>query len=328
MPAQTRQPIYPARSQTWALYNRDRSAADPDVRVAGWCRITQPVAQRLPIEPWWGVRPANVRFSAAEWGDHASREARWRLRGDHFRRDPFMRQAELCNGAMTSTVWRASCHPLSGDRQVWRFQSGPGAGPAGGTAGRRHRAASSDRTSRTRWTASVCAAAGSASTRSPIRSRSGATASVTGSRSRSARRAPSGPPAPTASRVWSPRPSPSPRPAAAAGTGGQQGPQLSRPAGERRRIGRQLPRLRPGQPRRSGRTGLAWGGSGRQRRGSLLRPGGQHRRGRGRGREQFAHLPGQPQGFGQQPGGVLMGRPAYRSFQVTERPRAQPRRFR
>jgi hypothetical protein len=43
-----------------------------------------------------GVRAANVGFSAAEWGDIASREACWRLRGDRFRRDPFMRQAELC----------------------------------------------------------------------------------------------------------------------------------------------------------------------------------------------------------------------------------------
>ena len=43
-----------------------------------------------------GVRAADVSFSAAEWGDRASREARWRLGGDRFRRDPFMRQADLC----------------------------------------------------------------------------------------------------------------------------------------------------------------------------------------------------------------------------------------
>jgi hypothetical protein len=42
------------------------------------------------------VRDANFGFSAAEWGDYASREARWRLRGDRLRMDPFMRQAEPC----------------------------------------------------------------------------------------------------------------------------------------------------------------------------------------------------------------------------------------
>jgi hypothetical protein len=43
-----------------------------------------------------GMSAANCGLSAAEWCDHASREARWRLRGDRFRRDRFMRQAEVC----------------------------------------------------------------------------------------------------------------------------------------------------------------------------------------------------------------------------------------
>ena len=43
-----------------------------------------------------GVRVGNVGFSAVVWGGSASREARWHLCGDRFRRDPFMRQAALC----------------------------------------------------------------------------------------------------------------------------------------------------------------------------------------------------------------------------------------
>jgi len=39
--------------------------------------MNQPVAQRLPVEHWWGAKAANVGFSAAEWGDRASHEARW-----------------------------------------------------------------------------------------------------------------------------------------------------------------------------------------------------------------------------------------------------------
>jgi hypothetical protein len=45
-----------------------------------------------------GVRAVNVGLSAAEWGGRASREARWRLCGDRFRRDPFVQQAGLCVG--------------------------------------------------------------------------------------------------------------------------------------------------------------------------------------------------------------------------------------
>jgi hypothetical protein len=60
-----------------------------------WRCINQPVAQRLPVELRWGVSAANVSYSAAEWGDRALREARWRPRGDRFGRDPFVRQAEI-----------------------------------------------------------------------------------------------------------------------------------------------------------------------------------------------------------------------------------------
>ncbi len=59
-------------------------------------RISQPVAQRLPVELRWGVSAANVGFSVPGWGDRVLPEARWRLCGDRFRRDPFMRQADLC----------------------------------------------------------------------------------------------------------------------------------------------------------------------------------------------------------------------------------------
>src|SRR5689334_9082185 len=37
--------------------------------------MNQPVAQRLSVELWWGVRTVNIGFSAAEWGDRASCEA-------------------------------------------------------------------------------------------------------------------------------------------------------------------------------------------------------------------------------------------------------------
>src|SRR5215831_15839544 len=56
--------------------------------------MLKPVAQKLPVEPRWGVRRSTSAFSAAEWGDRASHEARWRLRGDCFHRDPFMQMAD------------------------------------------------------------------------------------------------------------------------------------------------------------------------------------------------------------------------------------------
>jgi hypothetical protein len=58
--------------------------------------MNQPVAQRLLDKLRWGVNAANVGFSVAEWGDRAFIEPCWRLRGDRFRRDPFMRQAGIC----------------------------------------------------------------------------------------------------------------------------------------------------------------------------------------------------------------------------------------
>jgi hypothetical protein len=100
------------------------------IRTVLRVRIFQPVAQRLPVEPRWGVRVPTSRCSAAEWGDRASREARWRLRGDRFRRDPFMRQADLCTtvGTVNVRICRDPRHELS--QISWRtsvaHRSSPG----------------------------------------------------------------------------------------------------------------------------------------------------------------------------------------------------------
>ena len=67
-----------------------------EARIHAWRRrcINQLVAQRPSVELRWGESAANVGFSVDEWGGRALDEARWRLGGDRFRRDPFVRQAE------------------------------------------------------------------------------------------------------------------------------------------------------------------------------------------------------------------------------------------
>jgi hypothetical protein len=45
-----------------------------------------------------GVSAANIGLSVAKWGDRDPPEARWRLRGDRFRRDPFVRQSSVAAG--------------------------------------------------------------------------------------------------------------------------------------------------------------------------------------------------------------------------------------
>ena len=69
---------------SWLEHPREQGTAMSE--YASRC-ISQPVAQRLPAELWWGVSAANVGFSVAGWGDRALPEAHWRLRGDHLRRD-------------------------------------------------------------------------------------------------------------------------------------------------------------------------------------------------------------------------------------------------
>ena len=72
-----------------------RVSPAPFSRRHGVPRPPTTVAQRPLDEPWWGVSAAKVGFSVAEWGDRASCEACWRLGGDRFRRDPFVRHADL-----------------------------------------------------------------------------------------------------------------------------------------------------------------------------------------------------------------------------------------
>jgi hypothetical protein len=50
----------------------------------------------LPVELRWGSEGCQRRISAVEWGDRASREARWAPGWRSFPQDPFVRQAGLC----------------------------------------------------------------------------------------------------------------------------------------------------------------------------------------------------------------------------------------